>query len=92
LKQALKYRRHEWGSFDFPEIDSISEEQEPAKLQDEIENVLNSKKNAIKNPTTWSKSKDIIKKAFMALSPFAKNFLTVAANAQSVNHPFVRVN
>lgn len=87
LNYSLKLRRKDWGTFEFPELQTISEQQDSAKLQSEIDKVMNARKDKIANPTAWIKSKGIVKQIFMALSPFAKNLLTVAQNAQSVRNP-----
>jgi len=81
LRSALKVRRNEWGSFELPELDRISETEEPAKLQTEVDKVLDARIKAASQTT----AKGVVKQIFMALSPFAKNFLTVASSAQSVN-------
>jgi hypothetical protein len=45
---------------------------------------LNEKELATQKPTLWEKGKRIVESMFMATSPFAKNFLTITQNAQSV--------
>jgi hypothetical protein len=81
LRRALKVRRNDWGSFEFPDLDRISEKEEPDKLQTEIDKVLDAR---IKSAAQFT-AKGVVKQIFMALSPFAKNFLTVASAAQSVS-------
>src|SRR5262249_47623860 len=84
LKLALQNRRKEWGSFDFRELGSIPENEDITILQSEVEKVLDAKKNSLANKTAWTTVKSIIEQGYMALTPFAKTFLSVAKNAQSV--------
>jgi hypothetical protein len=84
LKASLSGARNEWGSFEFPEIDAIPEH-EVSKLQAGIKKLLNDRKEATENPTKWETCKGIAENVFIAMSPFAKHFLTVAKEAQSVN-------
>jgi hypothetical protein len=84
LKESLKFRRKEWGLFEFPELDAMPEEQDSPKLQIEISKILDARKNSVADGTTWSKAKAAIEHVFKALSPFAKNFLMVAKEGQSV--------
>jgi hypothetical protein len=84
LKASLKIRRKEWGSFDFPELDALSEQEGLSTLRSEINKVLDNKKESIPNSTVWSKCTETIKKIFVAISPITKNVLTVAKEAQSV--------
>jgi hypothetical protein len=91
LKEALKIRRNDWESFEFPELDGLSEQRDTSKLQLEIDKILALRKQSIKDPKGWSKCKVIMEHAFMAFSPFAKNVLNVAmpANQVSTSHLFL---
>ena len=51
LKLALQNRRNEWGSFDFPELDSIPENEDITILQIEVEKVLDAKKKSLADKT-----------------------------------------
>jgi hypothetical protein len=85
LRHSLKFRRDEWGSFEFTEVDAIPECEESSKLQNEISKLLTSRKNSIASSTTWSKSKAVVERIFRALSPFAKNVLYIAKSSQVVS-------
>ena len=91
LKEALKIRRDDWESFEFPELDGLSEQRDISKLQLEIDKILALRKQSIKDPKGWSKLKVIMEHAFMAFTPFAKNVLNVAmpANQVSTSHLFL---
>jgi len=88
LKEALKLRRKDWESFEFPELDDLSEQRDTSKLQVEINKILALRKQSVKDPKGWAKCKAIMEHAFMAFSPFAKNVLNVAmpANQVSTSH------
>ena len=90
LKEALKIRRNDWESFEFPELDGLSEQRDTSVLQGKIDKILALRKQSIKDPKGWSKCKAIMENAFLAFSPFAKNVLGVAVNASAVNRTFVR--
>jgi hypothetical protein len=84
LKQALEVRRNDWKSLEFTGIDKFSENGDATILQTEINNVLEARKNSIKNKTGWEKCKGIVERMFKTLSPFAKTFLNVATRADAV--------
>ena len=84
LKNALRVRRDDWKAFEFPELDKLSEKEDVAKLQAEINKVLEAREMTIKNKSNWGKCKGIVELVFTTLSPFAKNVLGVAINIQSV--------
>ena len=85
LKKALKVRRNEWGSFEFPELDALSE-QDIWKIQTEVDKVLTTRRKSLEDPKGWLKCKAIMEHAFMAFTPFAKNALNVAGAANAVAH------
>ena len=49
-----------------------------------VNRMLESRKNDIKDETALAKCRNTIECIFAALSPFFKNFLSIAKNAQSV--------
>jgi hypothetical protein len=84
LKAALRLRRSGWETFEFPEFDVIPESDGSlALLQEAIEEKLNSC-DELQDKSIWQKGKNhrhrkmLAEQLFVALSPFAKNFLTVA--------------
>lgn len=85
LKELLEFHYDEdWGFFDFPEIDVISEEHESSKLQVEITKIMDARKQSIDD--LLSKCKGIVERAFEALSPFAKDNLENDRDPHSVIH------
>jgi hypothetical protein len=83
LQVSLKAARNEWGSFDFAVLSAIPED-DVARLQGEINKVLDARKEAKDNPTKWRMCKGIVENVFTAMSPFAKNFLSVTKDAAQV--------
>jgi hypothetical protein len=84
LKDALQVRQNDWKIFEYSELDNLSEREDPAKLQTEINKVLEARKMSLQNKSNWDKCKGIVEFVFTTLSPFAKNVLSVATNMQSV--------
>lgn len=84
LKAALKISRKEWGFFEFPEIDALSEQEEISQLKAQINNVLVARKKCMNEPTGLAKCKSIMEHAFIAFAPFAKNVLGVAGKSDAV--------
>jgi hypothetical protein len=75
LHKALLTPRGKWRSFKVPEFDETFTN--PIRqLRDQIDNTLSGPKNIEK--------KGFIEKGFRAMSPFAKNFLRIAKEGQSL--------
>lgn len=86
LHQAVKGLREEqhWESFKFPDLSGEPENFDDAHFRDRINLALDSRKTAIRDQTFWTKCKNTVECIFAASSPFAKNFLMIAKEAQSV--------
>lgn len=85
LKACLKLRREGWGSFEFPAMDSSAvETQDLTVLQNQIDNILETRKASLEKKTEWDKCKGVIERCFTVLSPFTKNLLSVGTHAASV--------
>ena len=82
LKESLELGREHWKGFAFPDVEGVSET--ITQMHRELETVLNVWTVSQENPDLWSKAKHKAAQVFTATSPFFKNFLTVAMNAQSV--------
>ena len=81
LKAALSLRRPGWEEFEFPEFDVIPESDGSlALLQEAIDEKLNSCQD-LGDKSIWQQGKTLAERLFVALSPFANNFLTVAKGA-----------
>jgi len=85
-RDIINVRRDDLGIFQFPELSTIEENPDILVLRDEVNKILESRKHSIRNTAAWSKSKEIVETMFRALSPFAKNFLNISRNAQSVTY------
>jgi hypothetical protein len=88
LEASLKGRQGNWGSFEFPELSGEPEGFNDLQFRHKIELALESRRNSVKDKTGWSRGRDIIECIFTALSPLAKNFLTIAKEGQAVPPPF----
>jgi hypothetical protein len=84
LKEAIKIRKGPWGSFDFEELSGEPEGFDDSQFKNKMNEVFISREASIKDRTGWSKFTYCVECVFTAFSPFAKNFLTVAKNAQQV--------
>jgi hypothetical protein len=87
LKEVIKKHKGPWDSFDFD--NEFSREFDDSQFITKINEVLILREKSIKDRKGWAKFTYAVECVFTAFSPFAKNFLTVAANAQSVvpNYP-----
>ena len=88
LKDAIKIRKGPWNSLDFEQLSCEPEDFDELQFKNKINAVFKSWETSIKDRTGWVKLTYAVECVFTAFSPFAKNFLTVAANAQSVI-PFI---
>jgi hypothetical protein len=85
LKEVIKDRKKgPWDSFDLEEFSCEPEGFDDSQFKNKINAVLISREKSIKDRNGWAKFTYAVECVFTAFSPFAKNFLTVAANAQSV--------
>jgi len=84
LEDAVKVNQDKWGSFDFPELDGEPKDFNDAQFREKINTVINAQRKNIIDQTAWEKCRHAAQCAFTAFSPFAKNFLTIAANIQAV--------
>ena len=91
LKQVIgESEAYQWGSFDLPNLSNKPEDFNDSQFQEQINEVLMARRTIVADQKTWGKCREAILSIFTALSPFAKNFLTVATNAQSVRtFPFL---
>lgn len=85
LEEVVNGCKSGWGSFDFPELKGEPINPADSQFKHKIDMVLEAQKGTLKDQTAWEKCKHTVQCVFTALSPFAKNFLTIAAQAQSVS-------
>src|SRR5271157_4754735 len=83
LNEAIKIRKG-LRSFDFEELTGEPKGFNALQFKKKINAMLTSREASIKDRKGWSKFTNAIECVFTPFSPFAKNFLTVAKNAQSV--------
>ena len=82
LKKSLELGRENWEGVALPDVEGVSGK--ITQMRGELETALNAWTLSRDNPDLWSKAKHRAAQVFTATSPFFKNFLTVAMNAQSV--------
>jgi hypothetical protein len=84
LHKALERLRPEDGELlDFPEL-AGEPERFDQRFRELLNNALLARRDALKDKSLWSKPGEILLGLFTALSPFSKNFLSVAMQAQQV--------
>ena len=84
LKKSLNISRRHWQTFEIPNFGNISENDPIPQLREQIQKTLVARMNSVKDRDFWSKGKNIIERVFTATSPFAKKFLEIAKEGQSV--------
>jgi hypothetical protein len=84
LHNALERLKPEGGEpLDFPEL-AGEPERFDQRFREILNNALEARRAALSDRSLWSKPGEIILGLFTALSPFSKNFLSVAMQAQQV--------
>ena len=84
LKQSINTSQGPLRSFIIEGLTDEPGDFDDAQFRTQINLALTSKEAEIKDQASWARCKNTIECIFKALSPFAKNFLTVAKEAQSV--------
>jgi hypothetical protein len=87
LQDAVQGRT-EWGSFEFPSLHGEPENFNDSQFSDRIHQTLEAQRNSINDQMIWGKCRQAVQSIFTALSPFAKNFITIAQQGQSVSIDF----
>jgi hypothetical protein len=87
LREALKNVQGEGKLFQVPEFDTIPDDLGPIQLREAISHIFDQAATRVKNPSRWTKCKQVIEIMYLAISPFIKNILLIARDAQSVS-PF----
>jgi hypothetical protein len=80
----LKFRGANWQTFEVPRFNDIIEKDPFPQIRTDIEKMLDTREESIKDQSFWSKSKNIMGNIFTATSPIAKNLLTIAKEGSSV--------
>ena len=84
LEQSINDSQGNWGSFDFQDLSGEPENFDDSQFRTKINLALATRETSIKDRRTWSKCKYTVECIFTALSPFAKNFIIIAKDGQSV--------
>ena len=83
LQDTVNIYKDKWGPFDIPAFNGELEDFSNSRFKEQLDSVLETNMKA-QNRSTWERCSYAMQCCFIAFSPFAKNFLTIAANAQSV--------
>jgi hypothetical protein len=84
----LQYRKDGWKSFDLDIPDAnVPMTFDDTAFQTKLHMMLKAHADFITDKKDWQKFIHAIESAYMIFSPFAKTFLSVAINAQSVLRP-----
>jgi hypothetical protein len=84
LEDAVNGRGDTWGGFDVSLLDGEPEDFNDSQFRDKVNAVLDARKDTVESRSAWTKCCRTFQCAFVAFSPFAKNFLAIAKEAQSV--------
>ena len=88
LHETIQGHKDQWGSFDFPQLNGEPEDFQDSQFKSNLNAILELRKTNAKDKTPWEKCGDVIECVFTALSPFAKNFLTIAKEGTNVTMLF----
>jgi hypothetical protein len=83
LQDTVKAHQH-LGDFDFPELSGEPEDENALNFKEKINGVLQSRKHSTKDLSMWKKCENAVQGAFVAFSPFAVEFLAIAAEGKAV--------
>lgn len=84
LEETVKAYEGRWGSFEFAELKGEPEDFNDSLFRDQINTLMDARRNDVSDQTTWEKCRHAVQCAFTAFSPFAKNFLTIMKEGQAV--------
>jgi exoribonuclease II len=86
LENAVNITRKEgeFLSFDVPLLSNEPEDFDDAQFREQINQALYSQKYAVKDQTVWLKWTNGLERIFQVSSPFLKNVLIIARDAQQV--------
>lgn len=84
LEEAIKGHEKQWGSYDFPELGGEFENFNTPQLKDKISEALEARERQMGDRKAWGKFRHAIECVFTAFTPFARNFITIAKEVQSV--------
>ena len=76
-------------SFVFPNMNGEMENFNDEEFRDKLNIAIEGYKTSMRNPKTLEKCRHAVQCVFTALSPFAKNFLSIARDGQAVKPPIL---
>jgi hypothetical protein len=83
LREAIEVHGGEqWKALPLPELEDKPEDWHDSQLREQIDEAM--KAVSIKDQGAWEKCRHIMQCIFTALSPLAKNFLTIASTGSNV--------
>jgi hypothetical protein len=88
----LKFRGANWQPFEIPTFNDIIEKDPFPQIRMDVEKMLDTREESIKDRSFWSKSKNIMGNIFTSTSPIAKNLLTIAKEGSSVYIALIRTD
>ena len=84
LGETIKMYDGPWGSFEFPELNGEPEDFDDSLFRDKLNAVMDARESVVADRSAWARCKHTVQCAFTAFSPFAKHFLLIAKEGQSV--------
>jgi hypothetical protein len=85
LENAVKGREKRWGSFELPELTGEPKDSDDLEFKEKLHLAFEAQRSKFKDQSAWAKSRRFVECIFTALSPFAKTFLHIAKEGQSVS-------
>ena len=85
LKKSVKLPRKNWEAFEIPDFKDLGDLNDPIpQLREDIKKTLDARKDDFKDQSFWSMGKRVTERIFTAISPFAKNVLSVVKDGSNV--------
>jgi hypothetical protein len=85
LKEALNNVQGEGKLFQVPELATLPDDVGPNQLREAINHIFEQAATRVENRSRWTKCKQVVESMYLAISPFIKNMLLIARDAQSVS-------
>ena len=85
LKEVIEEHQGPCGTLEFEELSGELEGLSDFQFLQKINAAIDARRHTVTDESTWNRLKKVAECIFTATSPFAKNFLAIANESQSVS-------